>query len=104
MGLPQFNENTLAENRFVAAKDHLYTDLKDEGVILSLSNGKYYGVNSVGASIWKAIQQPATFEEIESAVMSEYDIDSETCRTEIALFLKKMQVEKLVEISDEKTV
>ena len=104
MSLQPFDEQILANNRFVAIKDHLYTDLKEEGVILSLKNGKYYGVNSVGACIWTAIQNPVTFQEIQSAVMREYDVDQDICREEVFSFLKKMEEEDLVEILDEKAV
>ncbi len=97
-----FDKHELTNNRFVAIKDHLYTDLKEEGVILSLKNGKYYGVNGVGACIWTAIQNPVTFKEIQSAVMQEYDVDREICRTEVLSFLQKMEEEELVEVLDAK--
>lgn len=99
-----FDEQKLTGSRFVAIKDHLYTDLKEEGVILSLKNGKYYGVNGVGACIWTAIQTPVTFEEIQSAVMQEYDVDQKVCYEEVLSFLQKMEEEELVEVLDEKAV
>ncbi len=99
-----FDEHKSANNRFLAIKDHLYTSLKEEGVILSLKNGKYYGVNSVGACIWTAIQNPVTFKEIQSAVMQEYEVEREVCEKEITSFLQKMKEEELVEILDAETV
>lgn len=92
----------LPSNRFEATKDHLYSEIKEEGVILSLKNGKYYGVNPVGASIWQAIQSPANLPEIQAAVTREYDVDEETCRQEILTFLEQMVNEELVEVSNEK--
>ena len=97
------NESSLTTDRVRAVKEHLYSDLKDEAVILNMENGKYYGLNAVGVSIWKAIQQPATIEQIESAVMQEYDVDHETCHNEVVLFIRKMAAEKLIEIVDEKS-
>ena len=104
MNLKTIDKDISDDNRFVAIKDHLYTDLKEEGIILSLKNGKYYGVNGVGACIWTVIQNPVTFQEIQSAVMREYDVDQEICRDEVVSFLKKMREEELIEIFDEKTV
>lgn len=97
-----FDEMILASNRFEAVKDHLYSEIKGEGVILSLKNGKYYGVNPVGASIWQAVQSPATLQEIQTAVTREYDVDRETCRQEVLAFLEQMVNEELVEILNEK--
>lgn len=102
--IKNLNDNNLADFLFVASKENLYSELQSEGVILSLTNGTYYGVNEVGASIWKAIQEPVPFQAIHNAVMNEYDVDSETCQQQILAFLKKMFNEDLVEILNEKAV
>ncbi len=96
------DELALLNNRIEAVKDHLYSEIKGEGVILSLKNGKYYGINSVGSSIWQAIQTPATLPEIETAITQEYDVDHETCRLEVLTFLEQMLNEELIEVSNAK--
>ena len=100
--LGSLDELALPNNRFEAVKDHLYSEIKGEGVILSLKNGKYYGINSVGSSIWQAIQNPATLPEIETLVTREYDVDQKTCRQEVLKFLERMVNEELVEVLNEK--
>ena len=82
--------------RYQAIKEHLFSQLNDEGVILSLNNGKYYGLNSVGVSVWLSILESASLEEIEAAVMREYDVAEETCRREVASFLEEMLKEDLI--------
>ena len=103
MGIHSFDEYAMTTRRLRAIEGHLFSEMKGEGVILSLKNGKYYGVNTVGASIWKAIQNSTTFQEIQSSVMQEYDVDDITCRKEVLSFLEKMVKEELIEILDEKT-
>jgi len=103
MSIQDFGEYTMTTRRFRAIEQHLSSEMKGEAVILSLKNGKYYGVNSVGAHIWKAIQSPNTFQEIQAGIMQEYEVDEATCRQEVLSFLKKMVEEELVEILDEKT-
>lgn len=104
MNIQNFDESTMMTRRFKAVEQHLSSEMKGEAVILSLKNGKYYGVNSVGAHIWKAIQTPNTIQEIQAGVMEEYDVDEVTCRQEVSSFLEKMVDEELVEILDEKAV
>ena len=99
MNPPQTDINTNVR-RFQAIKEHLFSQLNDEAVILSLKNGKYYGLNSVGVVIWTSIQTAATVVEIKAAVMSEYDVDEDTCRHEVSLFLDKMIDEELIELID----
>jgi hypothetical protein len=86
--------------RYRAIKEHLLSELNEEAVILSLKNGKYYGLNSVGFTVWSNVQEAATLSEIEAAVMNEYDVDEETCRREVSLFLERMLSEELVETVD----
>jgi hypothetical protein len=87
--------------RYRAIKDHLFSALAEEAVLLSLRNGKYYGVNHVGAAIWSILQEPVTVSEIEAHLMNEYDVDEETCRSEVAEFLDKMIGEELIDVLDE---
>jgi hypothetical protein len=100
--IQQLDEAVISHCWFTAIKDHLYSDLKDEGVILSLRNGKYYGLNEVGRSVWQIIQTPVTIVDIQKAIMDEYEIDEVNCKAEILTFLKLMAEEELVEIKDEK--
>lgn len=102
MSLRNSTEPVLTNNRFEAVKEHLYSEIKGEGVILSLKNGKYYGVNPVGASIWQVIQSPSTLREIQTAITREYDVDQETCNQEVLAFLEQMVNEELIEIVNEK--
>ena len=108
-GSVTYEMNTLSNNSiqngsqryFIAIKEHLFSSLNDEAVILSLKNGKYYGLNAVGGSIWGAIQQSRTLEQIETIIMSEYDVDPATCRAEIKTFLETMLAEELIETVDD---
>ncbi|REJ78542.1 MAG: PqqD family protein [Acidobacteria bacterium] len=83
--------------RFRAIKEHLYSDLNGEAVILSLKNGKYYGLNEVGMTIWGVVREGGTLEEIARVVISEYDVDPETCRREVNGFVGNLVEEGLVE-------
>lgn len=89
------------ELRYRAIKEHLFSEMNEEAVILSLKNGKYYGLNSVGLVVWANIQQAATLDEIEAAVMAEYEVDQETCQHEIVSFLETMLSEELIETVDD---
>jgi len=85
----------------VAAKDQVSTDLGDETAILSLKNGVYYSLNSVGARIWRLIQAPITVNEIRDTILEEYDVSFEQCESDILALLEKLFTENLVESLDE---
>ena len=103
MTTPLISFDLDAGRRYQAIKEHLFSQLNDEGVILSLKNGKYYGLNSVGVAIGMCILEAATPAEIEAVVMREYDVDEDTCRREVSLFLKSMLSEELIETVDDRS-
>lgn len=99
------DKHRVTDCRYLANKEHLYSELKSEGVILSLTNGRYYGVNEVGACIWQAVQNPASLSEIEEKIKERFDeVDDATCRQEIMTFLEQMSKENLINVIDEKAV
>src|SRR5262245_34625657 len=91
------------DSTVVAVQDQISADLADEVAILSLKSGVYYGLNSVGASIWKLIQQPTTVGQIRDALLKEYDVDPERCLQDLLNLLRRMEAHKLVELCDDST-
>ena len=55
----------------VATKDQVSADLSGEAAILNLKTSTYFGLNTVGASIWKLIQEPKTVSQIRDAIVEE---------------------------------
>ena len=88
--------------RYKAIKEHLCCELNGEAVILSLKNGKYYGLNPVASRIWELIQAPLSMDEIQDAILLEYNVESEVCEQEVSGFLKQMTAEGLIVEVDEK--
>jgi hypothetical protein len=87
--------------RYKAVPEHLYCDLNGEAVVLSLENGRYYGMNSVGARIWELVQDPRSAGEIEQAILLEYDVEAEVCRQQVSAFLQTMLGEELLVVIHE---
>ena len=76
-------------------------DMGGEIVVLDLKSGCYYGLDAVGARVWSLIEQPASLSVIRDTIMSEYEVDAESCEHDIQAFLDKMQAVGLVEVSNE---
>lgn len=50
-----------------------------------------YTLNEVGAFIWDSIYEQTTSDELVSAIVDEFEIDSETARRDVAQFIQNMQ-------------
>lgn len=77
--------------RVVASERQVACEVADEVVLLSMQNGQYYGLNPVGASIWRLIQKPSTLDEVRNGLLAEYDdVSAETCASETFAFVTTM--------------
>ncbi len=84
----------------VAARDQVSCDLAGEAAILNIKNGVYYGLDPVGAQIWKLIQQPRSVDEVREALVGEYEVDPERCEQDLVTLLEKLLAEGLIEVKD----
>lgn len=88
------SESTVAPTRRLVS-----ADLGEEVILLHLENGLYYGLENVGARIWKLLQKPVKVGEIEGALLDEYDVEPETCHAEVVTLLQRLIDQNLVEVT-----
>ena len=65
-------------------------DLVEEAAILNLKDGVYYGLNPVGARIWKLIQKPRKLSDILEILLDEYDVEREVCQSDLMELIKQL--------------
>ena len=85
----------------VVAKDQVSCDLSGEAAILNLKTSVYFGLNTVGASIWKLIQEPKTVSEIRDAILKEYDVEPDRYEADLLALLKELFDKELIEVKNE---
>ena len=85
----------------VVTKDQISCDLSGEAAILNLKTSVYFGLNTVGASIWKLIQEPRKVSEIRDAILEEYDVEPDRCGTDLLALLQELLEKELIEVKNE---
>ncbi|NJM75617.1 MAG: lasso peptide biosynthesis PqqD family chaperone [Acaryochloridaceae cyanobacterium RU_4_10] len=99
---PKSSSSSISKNSIVVASpDQVSSDLAGESVILNLKSGTYFGLNEVGSSIWQLIQEPKAVCDICNAILEEYEVDAQTCESEVQALLEDLLAAQLVEIRDE---
>jgi Coenzyme PQQ synthesis protein D (PqqD) len=104
MILKELERKMLESSVIVASSEQISSDLGSEAVILNLKSGVYHGLNEVGASIWKLIQEPRTIKEIQQSLLEEYDVEPEQCQSDVIALLDDLLAAELIVIKDETTV
>jgi hypothetical protein len=88
-----------ADTTVAAIPGQISSDLAGEAVILDMRSGVYYGLNEVGAKIWHLVQRPQTIQNIQSAILQEYDVEPDVCLQDIHHLLQDLSAAGLVEMS-----
>lgn len=87
----------------MASPNQISADLSGEIAILNLQNGVYYGLDPIGAFIWKHIEKPIAVAEVCQQVLAEYDVEPERCQQDVLALLNELLSQGLVEVVNGQT-
>jgi hypothetical protein len=68
----------------------------DETVLLHLGTGTYYGLDSVGQSIWLLMRDGKTLAEICDLLLQEYDVTREALTRDVVELADKLLAQGLI--------
>lgn len=80
-------------------EDQVSTQLDGETVLMSISEGNYFGMNPVLSRIWELIEKPIKVSDLRERLLKEYDVEKSVCEKELLLSLNKLASSKLLDIS-----
>lgn len=76
----------------------LFQEVDGEAVLLSLDEGCYYGLDEVGTTIWKLIDEEALApDEVVARLTEIYEVDVEQARGDLDKFLADLQESGLIQ-------
>lgn len=83
----------------VRSPDVISTNVDTGEIILSIDQGKYYGVTAVGQRIWHLIATPLSLSAVCDQLMAEYEIDRAACEAQVLKFVQNMAANGIVQIT-----
>ncbi len=88
-----------ADTIVAAASEQVSCPVGNESVILGIKNSVYYGLNEVGASVWKLLlQKQMTIAELRDSLLEEYEVERDLCERDLVGLLEKMRAEGLIQV------
>jgi hypothetical protein len=100
MASPRANRVVTTTSVVVAAQDQVSSELAGETVILSLRTGMYYGLDAVGARIWRLLGTATRVDDIRDKIVQQFDVELGRCEHDVLNFLDEMARRGLIEIGD----
>jgi hypothetical protein len=79
-------------------EDIVVSDIDDEKVMMSVENGQYYNLDSVGSRVWELIVKPVKVSELIDALLLKYDVDRETCERDVLAFLEELHKDGILQV------
>ena len=81
----------------------MFSDLDDETVMMSIESGKYYGLDDIGSRIWVLSEQQCSVGDICDSLMTEFEVDRDTCQRHVFEFLEELKDEGIITVLEEAT-
>jgi hypothetical protein len=87
-----------------ACEQNIVSDMGGEKVMLSVRNGNYYNLGTVGGRIWDILGSPITVEQIISELLGEYEVEREECEQHVISFLEHLRKEGLILVHQKSSI
>lgn len=85
------------DQSFFQTEGNLVSDMDGDKVMMSVQTGKYYNMGTTGGRIWELVAFPSAFDQIVSALCSEYKIERVKCEEQVSSFLNLLLQEGLIQ-------
>lgn len=87
----------MASETLTINPDLAWRIIDEEVVILKIKTTTYYSLNPVGSHLWKMLgEKPRSRQELLDALLTEFDVDSETAGKDIDELLTDLTGEELL--------
>ncbi|WP_227394758.1 lasso peptide biosynthesis PqqD family chaperone [Jeotgalibacillus aurantiacus] len=91
-------QNELTINSVVSQQPgHMVSDMNGEKVMLSIQNGKYYNLGSIGGEIWTLMSSPITVSGMVDELTIRYEVERAQCEKEVLHFINELLKENLIQ-------
>lgn len=84
------------DQKFAASPDVLFQEVSGEMVLLDLASEKYFGLDEIGAEIWRLLQGGSTVGQVMKSLQEEYDVDRAVLENDVGDLLGKLIDEGLL--------
>ena len=84
------------QTRLQRDTEQQFTYIDNEVVMLSLKQGEYYGLDSVGTRIWELLENEQTFSQLIASLMEEFEVEEHLCRVDTMEYLETLYEKELL--------
>ncbi|WP_108788967.1 PqqD family peptide modification chaperone [Erythrobacter sp. Alg231-14] len=84
-------------DRFTVTDDVVAREVGGEMVLLDLTSGQYFGLDTVGGRIWELLsERPHTLKELCDCIESEFNAPAQQIEADLIALAQQLQDQKLI--------
>lgn len=85
----------MTDRKVIRSNNFIFRQIVEEMVLVPIRQNvaeldSIYTLNELGAFIWGIMESPKSYSEIEDAVQAEFDVDGETVKTDLQIFMEEL--------------
>jgi hypothetical protein len=91
-------------NKSIKISDSIFSqEIDGEMVLLDRESTNYFGLDTVGSTIWKIAQESSNLEEIYRKLIDIYDVSAEILEKDLTNFINQLEQNNIIEVEDIET-
>jgi hypothetical protein len=87
----------------VAAVNQVSCEVDNEAALLNLDTGVYYGLDPMGAYVWRLLAAPISVRALQQQIVREFNVDPAIVDKDITDFLNEMKSAGLIDVTSNET-
>src|SRR6266705_1817512 len=97
---PASAPDAIADTTVISRSPSVLTaEVDGEVVMMSIEQGRYFGLDDIGSDIWRRIEPPCSFATLVDRLVAEYDADRATIAADVQALLGRMAAEDVVRLT-----
>ena len=77
----------------------LTAEVDGEIVMMSIEQGRYFGLDDIGSDIWKRIEPPCSFAALIDGLTADYEADRAAIAADVQVLLDRMAEQDVVRLT-----
>ncbi len=88
------------ESTVSKSEELIQASLEESIALMSIENGRYYGLENVAKNIWLQLETPKQIQDIVKELQQQYEVEKDLCQSETLQFLETLWGKKMIEVVD----
>jgi hypothetical protein len=90
---------TIVDSTVISRSPSVLTaEVDGEVVMMSIEQGRYFGLDDIGSDIWRRIEPPCSFAVLVDRLAGDYDADRATIAADVQALLDRMVAQDVVRL------